>query len=132
MLRLFDRHAAPARATSAAQAKTVPVPSASLPGGPRGHHFRQPPESTEGCSRRGKCRLLQHWAQDLDQRLAWHRSGHGARLIEVIVAAGIGFVLARTWGGDRTLERRLKNRKVSPRLSPICRAIARPGPRPDA
>ena len=32
-----------------------------------------------------------------------------------------GFVIARTWNGGRDLERRLKNRKNSLRLCPICR-----------
>jgi predicted GIY-YIG superfamily endonuclease len=59
-------------------------------------------------------------ADDLDRRLAQHRAGRGARLIEVITEAGIGFRLARTWEGDRTLERRLKRRKEAPRLCPFC------------
>ena len=61
---------------------------------------------------------------NLQRRLAQHRAGRGARLIEVITAAGIGFELARTWEGDRTLERRLKRRKEGPRLCPICRSAA--------
>jgi predicted GIY-YIG superfamily endonuclease len=60
-------------------------------------------------------------ASDLEARIAAHRAGRGARLIEVITAAGIGFVIARTWNGGRDLERRLKNRKNSPQLCPICR-----------
>jgi predicted GIY-YIG superfamily endonuclease len=61
------------------------------------------------------------FASDLEARIAIHRAGRGARLIQVITAAGIGFVIARTWSGGRDLERRLKNRKNSPRLCPICR-----------
>ena len=57
---------------------------------------------------------------DLTRRLAEHRAGRGARLIEVITEAGIDFVLARTWQGDRNLERRLKRRKEAPRLCPLC------------
>jgi predicted GIY-YIG superfamily endonuclease len=64
------------------------------------------------------------FACDLDQRIARHRAGDGARLVEVAAAAGIGFVVARTWPGDRTLERSLKRRKASPRLCPICRGHA--------
>lgn len=60
------------------------------------------------------------FALDLDARLARHLAGNGARLIEVITQANIGFVLARTWEGDRKLERRLKNRHNSPQLCPIC------------
>lgn len=59
----------------------------------------------------------------LDDRIARHRAGRGARLVEVIVAAGIEFEVARTWPhGDRTLERRLKNRKSARKICPICRA----------
>jgi hypothetical protein len=43
-----------------------------------------------------------------------------------VVAAGIGFQLVRTWEGDRTLERTLKNRHNAPaRLCPLCRAERR-------
>lgn len=46
------------------------------------------------------------------------------KLIAAVNRAGIPFVLARTWEGDRQLERRLKRRKGAPRLCPICRAEA--------
>jgi predicted GIY-YIG superfamily endonuclease len=59
-------------------------------------------------------------AEDLDARLARHRSGNGARLLEVAHERGIGFSLVRTWEGGRELERRLKRRKNAPRLCPIC------------
>jgi hypothetical protein len=39
------------------------------------------------------------FAQDLERRLELHRAGRGARLVEVIAQAGIGFQLARTLGG---------------------------------
>ena len=55
----------------------------------------------------------------LEARLSRHRSGHGARLLAVIAAAGISWELARTWPGGRTQERTLKARKVST-LCPIC------------
>lgn len=60
--------------------------------------------------------------KDLDRRLEQHRTGAGARLMEVITGAGITFELARTWKGSRKLERRLKNWKKSSQLCPICRA----------
>lgn len=59
-------------------------------------------------------------AEDLGARLEQHRRGAGARLLQVIAEAGIGWRLARTWDGDRTLERRLKRQKNSPRLCPTC------------
>jgi predicted GIY-YIG superfamily endonuclease len=58
---------------------------------------------------------------DLTARLEAHRQGTGARLMEVIVGAGISFQLARTWQGTRTDERRIKNRKEAPRLCPLCK-----------
>lgn len=68
------------------------------------------------------------FTRNLDARLALHRSPNGSshhRLMQVIAGAGIGFVLARTWDGDRDLERRLKRRKEGPKLCPICRREAR-------
>lgn len=64
------------------------------------------------------------WASDLDARLVEHRAGRGARLVEVVIGAGIAVEVARTWAGDRNLERRLKNRKGAPKLCPLCRAVA--------
>jgi len=61
------------------------------------------------------------YTTDLEARLQAHTNGTGARLMEVIANAGIGFTLARTWDGDRKLERRLKKQKQTPRLCPICR-----------
>lgn len=62
------------------------------------------------------------WTDDLETRLDEHAHGAArARLTTAFYQAGISFVLARTWEGDRKLERRLKNRKNAPRLCPICR-----------
>lgn len=41
------------------------------------------------------------WTSNLDGRLAEHTAGHGARLLAVVHAAGIGWHLARTWPGSR-------------------------------
>lgn len=60
------------------------------------------------------------WATDLESRLDQHVRGHGARLMQVITEAGIGFTVARTWPGDRALERQLKRRKETPDLCPVC------------
>ena len=66
------------------------------------------------------------FATDLEARLAEHRAGRGARLIQVITAAGIDFTVARTWEGDRSLERRLKNGHNTPaRLCPRCKERSR-------
>lgn len=57
---------------------------------------------------------------DLESRLAEHRAGTGARLPQVALERGIGFVLARTWPGGRERERQLKKWKMGPRLCPVC------------
>jgi predicted GIY-YIG superfamily endonuclease len=58
----------------------------------------------------------------LQQRLDEPANGQGARLIQVILEAGLTFKLARTWQGTRTDERRIKNRKEAPRLCPVCKS----------
>jgi hypothetical protein len=64
-------------------------------------------------------------SESFEKRLKHHRSGSGARLMSVISKAGIGFQVARTWPtGDRTFERKLKNRKNSSKLCPFCKADA--------
>ena len=60
------------------------------------------------------------YSANLDKRITDHLCGMGARLMEVITQADIDWNLARTWPGDRELERRLKNQKQAPRLCPIC------------
>jgi predicted GIY-YIG superfamily endonuclease len=61
------------------------------------------------------------WAEDLDHRVAEHLAGRGARLIEVITQAGIGFRLARTWPRvTRARERQLKRQGGASRYCPIC------------
>ena len=60
------------------------------------------------------------YTDDLAARLRDHFAGRGARLLEVIVSAGIGAQLARTWSGTRTMERYIKNQKNTPRLCPVC------------
>lgn len=60
------------------------------------------------------------YAEDLDARLKAHRTGAGARLVQVATQRGLSFVVVRVWVGDRKLERRLKRRHASPRLCPLC------------
>jgi predicted GIY-YIG superfamily endonuclease len=59
-------------------------------------------------------------ADDLETRLERHASGQGARMLAVCRERGITWQLARTWQGNRKLERQLKNRKEAPKLCPIC------------
>ena len=60
------------------------------------------------------------WASDLEQRLAEHTAGRGARLLAVISDAGITWTLARTWEGTRSDERALKRQGGASRRCPLC------------
>jgi predicted GIY-YIG superfamily endonuclease len=60
------------------------------------------------------------WTTNLLHRLEIHETGHGARLLAVIVQAGIGWQLARTWPGTRTTERALKRQGGASRRCPLC------------
>ncbi len=71
---------------------------------------------------------IQHWAKDVDARLATQRQGRGARLVQVVLAAGLQVRLVRTWPGPRALERQLKNRHEAPRLCPACSHPTTPPP----
>lgn len=67
------------------------------------------------------------WACDIDRRLEAHRRGQGARLMEVVVGAGIGFTVARLWpDADRHKERRLKRSGSASRYCPVCKAAGGP------
>jgi predicted GIY-YIG superfamily endonuclease len=60
------------------------------------------------------------YAADVDERIERHRSGSGARLLQVVNAAGIEWQLARTWSGDRKFERWLKRKKGAAWFCPAC------------
>lgn len=61
-------------------------------------------------------------AETFARRVEHHRKGSGARLMQVVTEAGIGFTVARVWDdGDRDKERRLKNSGGASRYCPICR-----------
>jgi hypothetical protein len=62
------------------------------------------------------------WTHDLPARLAAHAAGRGARLMEVVGEAGIGWQLARIWTGTRARERQLKQRGAA-RRCPVCQLI---------
>ena len=57
---------------------------------------------------------------NLAERIADHRAGVGSRLLQVVNNAGISWKVARTWSGNRRLERQLKRRKEAPALCPLC------------
>lgn len=60
----------------------------------------------------------------LEKRLSEHAAGQGARLMSVIRRHGIGFQLARVWGGTRQRERAIKRQGGASRVCPLCRATA--------
>lgn len=62
--------------------------------------------------------------QPLEDRIREHQSGQGARLVQVVVDAGISFELARTWRGGRRLERRIKGLGGATDVCPICSPAA--------
>jgi hypothetical protein len=71
--------------------------------------------------------LRQHWTEDLLDRLDAHAKGHGARLVEVITHAGIGFTLVRIREGTRRHERAIKNAGGAVRYCPACTPHPRNG-----
>jgi predicted GIY-YIG superfamily endonuclease len=60
------------------------------------------------------------WTEDLLDRLDRHAAGRGARLVEVIWQAGIGFTLVRVCEGTRRRERAIKNDGGAARYCPAC------------
>lgn len=59
--------------------------------------------------------------RSVKMRIAEHRTGRGARLMAVIVEAGITFRVAKVWYKEtRKFERKLKNRGGAARICPIC------------
>lgn len=65
------------------------------------------------------------YADDIEPRIYAHLLGRGARLTQVARDAGITLILVRIWeGGDRTMERKFKNRSHVPMLCPICKGEA--------
>lgn len=73
------------------------------------------------------CRQVQHWTDDLFDRLDTHAKGHGARLVAVIWQAGIGFTLIRICEGTRRRERAIKNAGGAVRYCPACTSHPRNG-----
>ena len=61
------------------------------------------------------------FATNLQSRMQQHASGNGARLIEVISQAGIGWRLVRAWyNKPKVFERKLKRRHGAASLCPVC------------
>jgi hypothetical protein len=81
-------------------------------------HFDRPIGDTS--NPRGFAAHYTGWTLDLPARLAAHAAGRGARLMEVVGEARIGWQLARVWPGTRTRERSLKGSGGAARRCPIC------------
>jgi predicted GIY-YIG superfamily endonuclease len=109
-----SRQANPARTVLLAPAPTSP-PQATNQGTVYTLHFDRP---------FGHARHYTGWSKDLDKRLWHHKRGTGANLLKHVAAAGIDWTLARTWSGDRNLERKLKQQGGASRRCPICRTAA--------
>jgi hypothetical protein len=57
---------------------------------------------------------------NLDQRLATHREGRGARMLAAANQRGIAYDVVRVWPGGRETEKRLKAQRNAPRMCPRC------------
>jgi len=66
------------------------------------------------------------WAEDtgdgrgLEQRIAEHMAGRGARITRAAVAQGIELTLVATWVAPLGFEKILKRRKEAPKLCGLC------------
>jgi predicted GIY-YIG superfamily endonuclease len=86
-------------------------------------HFDRPYGPGGGANGRGTAGHYLGWAKNLEQRLAQHEAGTGARLMQVVKDAGIGWRLARTWkDGGLARESQLKKQGGRSRMCPQCRA----------
>ena len=68
--------------------------------------------------------LSQHYVgftTNLPQRIAMHRSGHGARITAIAAKKGIAWELVYVWeDGDKPFERQLKKKGNFKRYCTIC------------
>ena len=61
------------------------------------------------------------WSEFLTARFNHHKNGTGCRFLKRVNEAGIDYKIVREWKNqDRDFERRLKNRKNSTKLCPVC------------
>jgi predicted GIY-YIG superfamily endonuclease len=59
--------------------------------------------------------------ENLEERLARHRSGHGAKLLKTIQEAGIDWKVVRVWeNATREMEATFKRVQHNKRYCPIC------------
>lgn len=61
------------------------------------------------------------YTKSLNERLDRHKSFRGARILHVLNNKNIEYAIVRIWKNvNKQFERKLKNRKNSKRLCPIC------------
>lgn len=64
--------------------------------------------------------------KNLKQRIKKHKTNKGAKLLIAVNEKGISWQVVKVWeDGDRTFERKLKNRKKSRCLCPVCKGLHR-------
>ena len=77
-----------------------------------------------GANGRGTARHYTGWARGggrgLARRLAQHGTSEGSPLLRAAKAAGLTWVVARTWAGTRARERQLKRQGSAKRRCPLC------------
>jgi predicted GIY-YIG superfamily endonuclease len=67
------------------------------------------------------------YADNIARRIAQHRRGEGARLMQVVVEHHISFAVAKIWPEEtRQFERKLHKRHGAARYCPICRGEVTP------
>lgn len=65
------------------------------------------------------------YADSVAKRVRKHGTSEGARMLQVAAQRGITFQHVRSWWGmGRSFERKLKNRKKSRQLCPVCTPMA--------
>ena len=70
------------------------------------------------------CQHYIGWTEkdDVGERMAKHAEGRGSKLLKAVMEKKITVSLVRVWKGeDRNFERKLKNRKKSKQLCPLCK-----------
>lgn len=69
----------------------------------------------------GNSRHYIGFTTNLEQRLAMHRSGRGARITSIARKKGIAWHLAHVWeDGDKNFERKLKKSAAAKKFCDIC------------
>jgi predicted GIY-YIG superfamily endonuclease len=69
----------------------------------------------------GRSRHYIGFTTNLPQRLAMHKSGHGARMTSIAAKKGIAWELAHVWeDGDKEFERHIKKSGPAKKYCEIC------------